>query len=118
MYMFSDDVVLVVFLARIVDRHDVRVLESAHHLGLVEEHLASDARLLLVVLALEVVDLDRDVATVVRVVRQKHAAGAALPDLLDDYVLADAPRHAAARWIRVVLRSSLEHAASRKKVLI
>src|SRR6185503_20906920 len=42
-----------------------------------------------------VVELDRDVATVVRIVREEHAARAALPHLVDDDVLADALRHVA-----------------------
>ena len=92
-HVLRHDVVAAVLLARIVDRQNVRVLEAPHHLRLVEEHLASDARLLLVVLVLDVVELDRYVAAVIRVVRQEHAAGAALPHLVDDHVLADAIRH-------------------------
>ena len=94
-HVLRDDVVAAVFLARVVDRQDVGVLEAPHHLRFVEEHLASDARLLLVFLALDVVELDRDVAAVIRIVRQEYSARAALPDLVDDDVLADSFRHVA-----------------------
>ena len=94
-HVLGDDVVGAVLLAGVVDRQDVGVLQAPHHLRFVEEHLASDARLLLVFLALDVVELDRDVAAVIRVVRQEHSPRAALPDLVDDDVLADAFRHVA-----------------------
>ncbi len=94
-HVLGDDVVGAVFLAGVVDRQDVGVLQAPHHLRFVEEHLASDARLLLVVLALDVIQLDRDVAAVVRIVRKEHSPGAALPDLVDDDVFADPLRHVA-----------------------
>ena len=71
------------------------MLQAPHHLRFVEEHLASDARLLLVFFVLDVVELDRDVAAVIRIVRQEYAAGAALPNLVDDDVLADSLGHVA-----------------------
>jgi hypothetical protein len=48
MHVLGDDIVAAVLLARVVDRQNVRMLESAHHLGLVEEHFARHPRLVLV----------------------------------------------------------------------
>jgi hypothetical protein len=92
-HVLRDDVVAAIFLACVVNRQDVGMLEPPHHLRFVEEHLASDARLLLVFFALDVVELDRDVAAVVRIVRQEHSTRAPLPNLVDDHVLADSFRH-------------------------
>jgi hypothetical protein len=92
-HVLGDDVAVVALLARVVDRQDVRVLQHPDHVRLGEEHLPRDARLLLVAAGVEVVDLDRDVAAVVRVVREIDGAGAAATDLVDDHVLADLLRH-------------------------
>ena len=88
MHVLGDDVVVTVFLARVEDRQDVRMLQHADHVRFGQEHLARDARAIFVV-RLEVVDLDRHVATVVRIVRQVDDAGAAATDFLDDDVLPD-----------------------------
>ena len=96
-HVLGDDVAVAVLLAGVVDRQDVRVLQHAHQVRLGEEHLARDARALLVAAGVHVVDLDGDVAAVVRVVRQVHDAGAAAADLLDDRVLADLVGNAARR---------------------
>jgi hypothetical protein len=44
-HVLHDDVIAAVLLAGVEDRQDVRVLQPAHHLRLVEEHLARDAQL-------------------------------------------------------------------------
>jgi hypothetical protein len=88
-HVLGDDVAMPVLLARVVDRQDVRMLQHPDHVRFGEEHLARDALADLVAGGLDVVDLDRDVASVIRVVREVHDAGAAAPDLLDDRVLAD-----------------------------
>ena len=76
--VFGYDVVLAVFLARVVDRHDVRVLQHADHVCFVEEHLARDLGLVGVLVFLDVVDLDRYIAAVVGVVRKVDRARRAL----------------------------------------
>ena len=90
--VLGDDVTPPLLLARIVDRHDVRVLELADHVRLAHEHAAGVAALG-VVGAGGVVELDGDVAPVERVVRQVHGAGAAAADLVHDVILADALGH-------------------------
>ena len=92
-HVLGDDVAVAVFLAGIVDRQDVRMLQHADQVRFGEEHLARDARALLVAAGVDVVDLDGDVAPVVGVVRQVHDAGAAAADFLDDHVLADLVGH-------------------------
>jgi len=57
---------------------------------------------------LDVVDLDRDVAAVVRIVGKVDDAGAAATDFLDDDVLADFLGIA-----RVALRAALFHQSAR-----
>ena len=91
--VLGDDVVLAVFLAGIVDRHDVRMLQHADHVRFVEKHLARDLGAVRVRVLVAVVHLDRDVAAVIRVVRQVHHAGAALAYLVDDDVFADLLGH-------------------------
>ena len=88
-HVLGHDITVTVLLARIVDRQDVRVLQHADQVRFGEEHLARDTRALLVAAGVDVVDLDRDVAAVVGIVRQVHDAGAAAADLLDHHVLAD-----------------------------
>ena len=90
LHEFHHDVAGVAVDASIVDADDVGMGEAAGRVRLVEEHLASDARLLLVFLVLDVVELDGDVATVIGVVRQEYAPSTALSDLMNDDVLADA----------------------------
>ncbi len=67
MHVLGDDVATAVLFARVEDRHDVRVLHLPDHLGLAHEHAASIAALG-VVTGRGVIQLDRDVATVERVV--------------------------------------------------
>ena len=88
MHVLGDDVVAAVLFAGVEDRQDVRMLQHADHVRFGEEHLARDARAVFVV-RLDVVDLDRDVALVIRIVREVDDAGAAAADFLDDDVLAD-----------------------------
>ena len=59
--------------------------------------LRATLRALLVAAGLHVVDLDRDVAAVVRIVGEVDDAGAAATDFVDDDVLADFLRHAGSR---------------------
>ena len=96
-HVLGHDIAVAVFLAGVVDRQDVRVLEHPDQVRLGEEHLARDARALLVAARVHVVDLDGDVAAVVGVVREVNHPGAAAPHLADDRVLADLVRHAALR---------------------
>ena len=57
-------------------------------------------------LAVDVVDFDRDVAAVVRIVRKIHDAGAAAADFVDDHVLADFFRQRGATGLSLrVIRS-------------
>ena len=87
--VFGYDVVTAVFLTRIEDRHDVRVLQHADHVCFVKKHLAGNACALGVNIFFNVVDLNRDVATIVRIMRQINHARAALADLVDNDVFAD-----------------------------
>ena len=91
--MLGYDVVTAVLFARVVDRHDVRMLQHADHMRLVEEHLPRNFGTLRVAIFFNVVDLDRDVAAIIRVMRQKDGASAALADLVDNDVLADLLGH-------------------------
>ena len=88
-HMLGHDVAVTVLFARVVDRHDVRVLQHAHKMRLGQKHLTGDAGAFIIAARIHVVDLDRDVATVVRVVRQIDDTGAAAADFVDDHVLAD-----------------------------
>jgi len=76
-HVLGDDVAVAVFLAGIVDGQDVRMLQHADQVRLGEKHLAGDFCALLVAAGVHVVDLDGDVAAVVRVMRQVHDTGAA-----------------------------------------
>ena len=91
--VFGDDVILAVFLARVVNRHDVRVLQHTDHVRFVIEHLARDLGAIGIGIFLDVVDLDRNVAAVIRIVGKKDIARAALADLVDNDVLTDFRRH-------------------------
>ena len=64
------------------------MLQHADHVRFGQKHLARHARAIFIV-RLEVVDLDRDVATIVRIVRKIDDAGAATTDFFDDDVLPD-----------------------------
>ncbi len=66
--MFGNDVILAVFLACVVNRHDIRVLQHADHVCFVEEHLARDPGSIRVLVFLDMVDLDRYVAAIVGIV--------------------------------------------------
>ena len=92
-HVLGDDVAAAVFLAGVVDRQDVRVLQHSHQVRLGEEHLARDARTLLIATGVHVVHLDGDIAAVIRIVRQVYDPGAAAADLAHDHVLADLVRH-------------------------
>ena len=85
----GDDAVVAALLARVVDRHDVRVLQHPDHVRLGEEHLARDLGARRVVVGRDAVGLDRDVAAVIGIVREVDGAGRAAPDLADHLVLAD-----------------------------
>ncbi len=75
------------------------MLQHAHQVGFGQEHLARDARPLLIAAGVDVVDLDGHIAPVIGVVRQVHDTRAAAADLLDDDVLADLARESReARW--------------------
>ena len=64
-HVLGDDVAVAVLFARVVDRQNVRMLQHADHVRFGQEHLARDARAILVAAGIHVVDLDRDVAAVV-----------------------------------------------------
>jgi len=66
-HVFGDDVAVAVFLAGVVDRQDVRVVQHPDHMRFGQEHLAGDAGALVIAAGLDVVDLDGDVTPVVRV---------------------------------------------------
>ena len=65
------------------------MLKHADHVCFIEKHFACNTRTFRVGIFLGIVDLDCDVATVVRIVRQVDHSRAALPDLVDDDVLTD-----------------------------
>ena len=88
-HVLGDDVAVPILFTGVVDRQDVRVVQHAHHVRLGQEHLARDARALLVAGHVQAVDLDGHVAAVVRIVREIHGAGAAATDFVDDEVLAN-----------------------------
>jgi hypothetical protein len=67
-HVLGDNVAVTVLLAGVVDRQNVRVLQHADQVRLGQEHLAGDARALLVAAGVHVVDLDRHVPPVVGVV--------------------------------------------------
>ena len=67
-HVLGDDVAAPVFLAGVVDGQDVRMLQHAHHVRFRQEHLARDLGALVALILVHVVDLDRDVASVVRIV--------------------------------------------------
>src|SRR6187549_2340353 len=69
MHVLGDDVAAAVFFAGVVDRQDVRMLQHADHVRFREEHLARDLGALVARIRILVVDLDRDVATVIGIVR-------------------------------------------------
>ena len=94
MHVLGDDVAVAVLLARVIDGQEVRVLQHADHVRFGQEHLARDLGALVARIRVLVVDLDRDVAAVIGVVRQIDGAGGAPTDFTDDYVLADALRNA------------------------
>ncbi len=104
-HMLGHDVAVAVLFAGIVDRQDVRMLQHADHVRFGEEHLARDALAILIAAGIDVVDLDGDVAAVVRIMREIHDARAAAPDLVDDDVLADLLRQrgAADLGLRVIV---------------
>jgi hypothetical protein len=93
MHVFADDVAVTVFLAGIVDRQDVGMLQHPDQVRLGEEHLARDARAVLIAAGVDVVDLDRNVTPVVGIVREVDRTGAAATNFLDDHVLADLLGH-------------------------
>ena len=68
-HMLGHDVAVTVFLTRIVDGKNVRMLQHADEMSFGKEHLARNTRTLLVPTRLDVVDLDRDVAAIVGIVR-------------------------------------------------
>ncbi len=65
------------------------MLEHPDEMRSGQKHLARDARALFVATRIHVVDLDRYVAPVIRVVRQVHDASASTAHLIDDRVLTD-----------------------------
>ena len=65
-------------------------MQQPDHVRFGQEHLARQPRTLVLPADVGVVHLDRDVAAVVRVMRQVDGAGAAASHLVDDHVLADA----------------------------
>src|SRR4051794_39449249 len=68
MHMLGHYVAMPVFLTRIVDGEDVRMLQHSDEVGFEKEHLAKNPRALLVAAGLYVVDLNGDVAAIVSVV--------------------------------------------------
>jgi hypothetical protein len=103
-HVLRDDVAMTVLFARVVDRQDVGMLQHADHVRFGEEHLARDLLAILVAARIDVVDLDRDVASIVRIVREIHGTGTAAADLVDDGVLADlfGDRRARVRRLREI----------------
>jgi hypothetical protein len=91
--VLGNNVVTAIFFAGVVDRHDIRMLQHANHVRFIKEHLAGDLRALGVRVFFNVVNFDRDVATVIRIVRQEDGTGAALAYLVDDDVLTDLVGH-------------------------
>jgi hypothetical protein len=106
-HVLGDDVAAAVFFARVEDRDDVRVLQLADHLRLAHEHAAGVAAFG-VVAAGRVIELDGDVATIERIVREVHHAGAAAADLVHDVILADALRGKRRRADRLCLQVGLQ----------
>ena len=88
MDQLGDDVVAVVFFAGVVDWENIRMLQAAHPLGLIEEHLAGYFGFVLVFFVLNVVDLNGNIAAVGGIVRQINPPATALPEIPDDLVLA------------------------------
>ena len=77
-------------------RQDVRMLQHAHQVRFREEHLAGDARTLLIAAGVHVVDLDGDVAAVIGIVGQVDDTGTAAAHFAHHHVLADLVGHACA----------------------
>ena len=77
------DIIFAVFFAGIVNRKNIRMLQAAHHLGLVKEHLPSCFGLGLVVLSPDVVDLDSNIPAVIGIVRENDSAVATPPEIFD-----------------------------------
>jgi len=100
-HVLRDDVAVAVLLACVVDRQDVGMLQHADHVRFGQEHLARDLLAVLIAARIGVVNLDRDVAPVIRIVRQVHGTGAAAADFVDDGVLADLFRDRRARVRRL-----------------
>ena len=65
------------------------MLQHADHVRLVEEHLARHLGPVGVGVFFDLVDLDRNVAAIIRIVRQVDRTGAAPANLVDDDVFAD-----------------------------
>jgi len=68
MHVLGDDVAAAVFLAGIVDRQDVRMLQHADHVRFGQKHLARNLVALLIIARLDMVDLDGDVTSVIGIV--------------------------------------------------
>jgi hypothetical protein len=109
-HVLGHDVAVSVFLAGVVDRQDVRMLQHAYHVRLGEKHLACDPLAAFIAAGIDVVDFDRDVASVIWIVREVDDAGAAPADLVDDHVLADLFRQGGATGLgfRVMSSSSIQ----------
>ena len=73
------------------------MLKHPDHVRFGEKHFARDALAVLIAACVDVVNLDRDIAAVIRIVRQIHDTGAAAAHLVDDHVLADFLRQWGAR---------------------
>ena len=67
-HVLGHDVAMTVFLACIVKRQNIRVLQHADHVRFRQEHLAGNSLAILIGAGIDVVDLDRYVAPVVRIV--------------------------------------------------
>jgi hypothetical protein len=65
------------------------MLQHADHVRFGQKHFAGDALAILVAAGIDVVNFDRDIAAVIRIVRQIDDARAAAPHFVDDHVLAD-----------------------------
>src|SRR5690606_7885076 len=88
-HVLHDDVALAVFFARIVDRQDVRMLQQAGEMRFIEKQPLAHALLLFGQARLVRVQLQRNVALVIRVVTQIHRARTALAERPRDHVFAE-----------------------------
>jgi hypothetical protein len=87
--VFHYDVVAIAVLAGIKNRQDIRMLQHADYMGFIEKHLPGDLGSLTVGRGIRVIDLYRNVAAIIRIVREVDVTRCAFTDLFDNFVFAD-----------------------------